>query len=97
MAKWTIVRHNRSRPGHLPKTGDEVVIVDSYGGRDPVGREERPRTRAIRIFGLVTINGKTFEEWHIPDWCAEYNGTGYHFIRLRDGVTLDDFNIQVIE
>jgi hypothetical protein len=96
MPKWKIVvRQHDSADSHW----SHVDIVNDYGNRVLKQHGIVTPCRAIRIHHLVSIAGKTYEEWGFTEDClmGEYNGSGFHFIRIRDDVTLDDFEIEVIE
>lgn len=102
MAKWKIVYRAATdgRAGVIP-----VDILTDYSNSVLREKGDLCMHRAIRICQLVSIAGKTPADLGmepaqqkyetVSTELGEYNGSGYWFIRLREGVTLKDFDIEV--
>ncbi len=93
--KWEIVQY--ATPVNQNYVWSDLELVDHYSNVTTHRLYGiRAVFRAIRIRDLVTIAGKTMKEWNLPDEFWEDNKTGFHFIRIRDDVTVEDFTIRTI-
>lgn len=109
MAKWRIICFRESPDkfiGSEVPTAPWAVIIPSYSNSKIGGGH-----RVIRIINLVSIAGKTPEDLGmtvpvqrcgtlqqaIITEMGEYNGACCHFIVIRPEVTLDDFEVVVLD
>jgi hypothetical protein len=104
MAKWKIV-HSLGGPDQNKKY-KAVEILTNYSNK--LFRESGDNTqhRVIRIQHLVSIAGKNPADLGMApqkDYqsvltkLGEYNGSGHHFILLRNDVTMEDFEIVTLK
>ena len=100
MAKWKVVCQRKADDPFIKRGGSWLCIL-SYSNSHMKDKNRK----AVRIRNLVSIAGHTPEDLGLPvseDYNSnvnehgEYNGTGCHFIVVRDDVELEDFEVVVL-